>query len=151
MDRKKIFYVSAISLEKITEENLKKKYEIYKIKYDKNISYERYIQMAKSWGETKYNIDSFISSYHTSEEEATEYAVENIGDINEAGCYEYVGITDAPIGVSYYNTYINSEKDIRIFKYDREKDKYNPFLKEDDPEIYEYIKYHLWGMVKSDE
>ena len=143
VDQQKIYYVSPISLDKITEDDIKKQFEIYKIKYNKKISYERYLEMAKSYGETKYSISSFYSSFHLDLDEAKEYATKNIGDINEAGCYKYVGVVGVPVGATYYNTYINPDEDIFVYKYNRDKDEYFPFTKDDDSEIFEYLKYHL--------
>ena len=111
-EKNKIYYVSAISLEEITEEKMKHLYEIHKVKYNKpNLSYEDFIEFKKSWKEDEYIIDSFISSYHLSKEEAIQYAIENIGDINECGSYPYAGVSTAYIGHAYHNACQNKNND----------------------------------------
>lgn len=140
-----IYYVSAIYADKLTEEDLKKKYEIHKLKYNKDITYEKFLDFLKDFKEDEYNIGSFISSYHLTKEEAIEYATKNIGDINEAGCYQYAGVSKAPTGLSYYNSGQNPKEDFIIYKYNREKDEYEELDKKE--KEYDLILHHLWGFV----
>ena len=144
----KFYCVSAISLTKITEEKLKEMYEIHKIKYKKEISFEHFLKFQKDFKEDKYLIDSFVSSYHSEKEKAIQYAVNNIGDINEAGCYNYAGVSTLYTDIAYYNTEQNPKEDFIIYKYCREDNMYHE-LDKSAPE-YKYILSHLWGFVSSE-
>ena len=144
MEKECIYYVSAISLNKNTEEDVKRMYEIHKIKYNKpNLSFEDFVKFMSNWEKTDYSIDSFISSYHTSLGEALFYAINNAGDINEAGCYNYVGVVRAKVGYTYYDSNINSTEDIFVGRYNRESDEYELIGVED--ELYEVLIQHLYG------
>ena len=142
----KIYCVSAISLEEISEEKMKHLYEIHKVKYNKpNLSYEDFLSFKKSWKEDKYIIDSFISSYHFSKEEAISFAKKNIGDINECGSYEYAGVSTIYVGHAYHNAHQNKDTDFLIYKYNREIDEYEPL--DEESKEYKAILHHLWGFI----
>lgn len=141
-----IYYVQAISLQELTEELLNKEYEIHKIKYNQpKLTKEQFLKFMEDWHQSKYDIDSFISSYHETLEEAKEYAQRNIGDINEAGCYNYAAVCKAPLGLTYYNTGQNAKEDFILYKYDRESHSYKELAK-DVPE-YKSLLEHVWGMI----
>ena len=143
-----IYYVAAIDIAEITANDLKKEYEIHKIRYNKtedDLSYKKFLQFMASWKHDKYSVSSFISSYHLTKEEALEYAINNIGDINEAGAYPYAGVVQAPVVCSYYNTEQNPNEDFIILKYNFEIRKYE-IIDSTCPE-YKYILQHLWGMI----
>lgn len=148
MKDKFIYYVEAIDIDEKTEDDLKKEYEIHKIKYNKNISYDEFIRFKKGWRDDKYSISSFISSYHLTKEEALEYAKRNIGDINEAGAYPYVAVVTAPTGISYYNSCQNKDEDFIILKYNREKDEYEEICENDKKsDLYSALVSAVWGMI----
>ena len=132
-----IYYVEALAVEEKTETDLIKEYEIYKIKYEREITYEKFLETKKNWHEDKYYIEGFTSSYHETLEEAKEYVIENIGDINEAGSYEYAAVVEAPLSVSYYNSY-QTKKSFILYKYNHDKNKY-----EEIPQTEEVCKYIL--------
>ena len=145
MEDKYIYYVTAIDVDEITEEMLQKEYKIHLLKYDRQIDYEKFLKFKKDWHEDKYNISSFISSYHLEKEEAIEYAKKNIGDINESGSYPYAAVVSAPIGYSYYNTCQNKEENFIFYKYNHSTKKYEEIDKEN--EVYNYLLEHVWGMI----
>ena len=140
----KIYYVEAISLQEKSQEMLKKEYEIHKIKYKEDITYEQFIKFLKDWHDYQYSIDSFISSYHVTLEEAKEYAKNNVGDINEAGCYNYCAVISAPIGISYYNTE-QIKEDFIIYKYNNVSKSYEE-LSSTEKEYNKLIE-HVWQMI----
>lgn len=143
-----IYYVEAVDIDEKTEEDLKKEYEIHKIKYNENMTYEEFIRFKKGWKEDKFTISSFISSYHLSKEEALEYAKRNIGDINEAGAYPYAVVVTAPVGMTYYNSCQNKNEDFIILKYNREKDEYEELEEgEKKTPLYDALLSHSWGMI----
>lgn len=148
MARTKIHYVLVIDMDEITDERKRKNY--YKMliehnKQEKEFTYEKYEKFIKDWKEDKYSFSSFQSSFHTSRKEAIEYVTKNIADINEAGCYNYAAVVSAPIGLAYYNTGVNPEKDIKLFKYNRETDSYVPMDKKEDG--FRQLRDHAWGMI----
>lgn len=143
-DNKSIYYVSAISLHKLTEKDLRLKYEIYKLKFNREFPYEKYLANLKTFKEDKYNISDFISSYHDTKEEAIEYVVENIGDINEAGSYEYASVSKAELGRCYFNS-CNSITDYILYKYNHDIDKYEELDK--NSEEYSDLSHYVWGYI----
>ncbi len=140
-----VYLVYAASIKKLAEEDLRKKYEKAKIDHGPKWEYENYINYLKEWGEDEYNINKWISSVHTNKKEAIDYAVENYGDINEAGCYNYTAVMKADCGCTYFETHINPIKDIELFKYNRELDKYEK-MNGDEPEYMPFL-YNIWGMA----
>lgn len=141
-----IYYVYPISFSKINlEEELDKDIEDFeKMRGCKVVDREKYVKYLHLHGEDKVSISGFISSYHVTETEAMKYAIQNVGDINEAGCYNYCAVVRAPVGHTYYNTSQNPDEDIILLKYNRKRDVYE--ILEGSEEEYEVIKYHVWGM-----
>lgn len=143
----KIWYVEAIGAEKVTEEKLRKDFEIAKIKHNwdsSKVDFEEFKRLKHSWGEDLYYFDRWISSFHKTKEDAIEFATQNIGDINEAGAYNYVAVVGAPMDSTYYNTYIKYE-DVLIYKYDRESDRYVQIDKTE--EIFKPLHYAICGIA----
>ena len=143
-----IYYVLAIDFEKKNEDILKENYESFVKRYKcEGYTYEDYLNKLELEGNKDFSISSFISSYHLNKDRAIEYATNNIGDINEAGSYNYVAVVSAPIDISYYNSNQNKDKDFELFKYDKENDVYVPL----DKNSWEYLPiiYHCWGMYFS--
>lgn len=141
-----IYYVYPISFEKVDlEKTLDENIETFeKIHGCKVIDRDKYLKYLHMYGEDKVSISGFISSFHVKEGEAMRYAIENVGDINEAGCYNYCAVVRAPIGYSYYNTEQRLEEDIKILQYNRDTDKYETLDKS--AKEYDVIAYHVWGM-----
>lgn len=141
----KIYITHAISLENKTEESLKKEYEIKCLKYNKKFDWNCFLKILKQTYEDKYSIGGFISGFYNKKEEATYAIVNNIGDINEAGCYPYAAVCTADIGVAYYDSYQNIETDFDIYEYNFDSKKYEPLNKEADE--YKAILHYIWGYV----
>lgn len=146
MEEKYIYYVMAIDVDEITKEMLYTQYLIHLFKYhDKKMSFEKFLKFKKDWHEDKYNISSFISSYHLDKDEAIEYAEKNVGDINESGSYEYAAVVSAPIGCSYYNTCQDKENDFIFFKYNHESKSYERI--DNTNKLYKRLLEHAWSMI----
>jgi len=143
-----IYMVYPVNICEKTNEMLIKEYKIYLIKTNKTeeeYSFEQFCNYLENWKQKKYSIDYFISSFHVDIEEAKKYVINNIGDINEAGCYEYACISKAPIGVSYYNSEQNVNTDFIVYKYNPEKKEYIEL--ERDNEIFKEIAKYIWGYI----
>ena len=142
----KIWYVEAIEARKVTEESLKKDFEVAKIRHNwkPDADFESFKNFKHSWGEDLYYFDREITSFHKTREDAIEYATQNIGDINDGGVYNYVAVVGAPINSVYYNTYIKYE-DVIIYKYDRESDLYIQIDKTE--EIFKPMLYNICGIA----
>ena len=146
----KIYIVMPILLKEKTKEDLEKEYRHFLFKLnlkEEEHSFEKFISKNLSKGEKKFYINSFISSYHLTLEKAKLYAQQNVGDINEAGCYNYVCVCTADTDCTYYNTYQNLNEDFIVYKFDFVTDEYVPVEEtEENKEILTVIKYHAWGM-----
>lgn len=140
-----IYIVNAISVTEYKEEDLKRKHTAHNCLNERQLTYEEYLKFLKNWKEDTYSISSFISSFHLEYEKAKEYAENNLGDINEAGCYNYAAIIKAPMDCFYYNSYQNPKTDFELYKYNSETKKYE--LLDKSAKEYNYIINHLWGFI----
>ena len=147
----KIYYVEAYSIEEIDEEYIKKSLEMERVKHGPNwkMSLDEYKKFLHSWGKDKYTFSGEIISFHETKEEAIEAAVNNYGDINEAGCFEYAAVVGAPLGTAYYETSVNPKEDIFVFKFNHDIGKYEEISK--DNELYVRFKYAAWHMGYNEE
>ena len=103
------------------------------------LSYEEYRDFQKEMKMDKWKIGGFTSSYHKTEDEAKEYIIKNIGDIEESGCYNYACVSPKVLGHSYHSMYIE-KSDVLIFKWNIEKETFEPFIETDEnKELYEII------------
>lgn len=141
----KVYFVHAVSCEAMTEDVLKLEHKINNIRYNRNDTYEKYLNFAKSWGNDKYVTSSFLSSIHTTLEEAQEYAINNAGDINECGSYGYCVVSSAKCGVTYYNSEQNPDDDFWLYKYNYNTNQYEP-LDKSAPE-YTNVRREVWGYI----
>ena len=145
MNDVKIYQVTAISCEPKAEEILQHEFKIYKIRYNKpDLTMEDYVNYLKRWNNDKYSINGFISSYHLDEERAVSYVENNIGDINEAGVYDYAAVSAIVVDAAYYNSEQDIEKDITIYKYNHETDKYEKLTNA--PELI-HLKKYIWNFA----
>lgn len=141
-----IYYVYPLSfkkvdLEKELDDNIK---DFEKMHGCKVVDKDKYVKYLHVYGKDKVSISGFISSFHIKEAEAMQFAIENGGDINEAGSYNYCAIVKAPVRCIYYNTSQNPDNDITILKYNPDINKYQTLNKK--AEEYEVILHHVWGM-----
>lgn len=142
----KIYIVRAISVKEKKEIDLKTEYRKYLLMHNKAMSYEQFIKFQSSWGNDKYYFYDFISSFHLKKDDAIYYMEKNAGDVNESGSYEYGAVVAAPLDEFYYETEINPDTDIILYKYYRENDSYVELDYNEDKELYVYLLYYVWGM-----
>lgn len=116
-----LFILKTIDIRRKTEKQLQKEHKIHNIKYKKKISYEDYTDYVKSWDEYNFSYYEEDNCYFTDYKIAEQYAKENICDMNDGGVYNYIAIIEVPINCTYTITEIQN---IHIFKYKRDKDKF---------------------------
>lgn len=147
----KIYVVNAIYADELTKEDNEKEFEIYKIRYEiwKNKTFEEFLNFQRGYKKDKWNIGGFDSSYHTTKEEAIKFITENIGDINEAGCYNYASVSPIPMGCAYYNSRMN-KNDIVLFKWNKGTHRYEIFNKTtENSELYNGLISYVWGFISA--
>ena len=123
-EKNDLYIVTTVSLKSRTEDDIKKEYEIYKIKYPvwKVKSYENFCDYLNSWNLYNYTISQEDNSYYFNLNEAKEMVINNIGDINDGGIYNYVLIKKVPARRVYANTNIEEyylfkfNKNTRVYK-----------------------------------
>lgn len=132
-EKRYIYVVSTVDLKEKTEAMLKSEYEQTKAKYDtwKNKSYEEFYEFQKGWGWHRYKLRQEDNSYFMELDKAKEAVINNFADINDGGTYNYALIKKVPVGKAYG---MLSVKELYIFKYDRESDKYIEVGLEDNEE-----------------
>lgn len=120
---KYLYIVSTISLKKRTEDDLKKEFEIYKVKYPswKEKTFEQYYEFQKGWNWHKYSISQEDNAYFLKLEEAKLAVKENFGDINDGGAYNYALIKKVPMNRAYGMIYV---EELYIFEYEIATDTY---------------------------
>ena len=143
----KIYCVKAISLSEYSEEKLRERYKITKIEHPvwQEKTFEDYLNFLKGWKDDKYLTDSFISSYHTKRNDAIKCVTENIGDINEAGSYNYAAILPVPLNTVYPESNVSYD-DVKFFKFNRESEKYEEITDKSIPE-YETLCIEATGYI----
>lgn len=123
-----LFILKAISIEEKTEEDLKKEWEVNKLLHGK-ITFDKYKELMMSWWQDKYKYSESDVAYFTDLEMAIHSAKANMCDVNEGGTYEYVAIVEVSTNRIYTNCYPLS---VRVFKYNRDNDFYEPVETKDD-------------------
>lgn len=141
-----IYEIKAVSLTERTEDDIQKELESFNILHGKNIDMEKFKKFLGDFHRLKYDTSSFPVSFHTDHEEARVYARENIGDFNEAGCYNYAVICRNITGRAYYNSYQDPGEDFEVLKFDREKGQYLPLPK--DASEYWKVLEEAWGFIR---
>ena len=143
----KIYCVKVYDIEEATDERHEKEYKALLAKKGPNykMSFDRFKEIQRSSGKGFYYFSSEYTSFHLSEEEAIEYVLENIADINDGGVYNYAAVIGIPVGCAYFETHIDQKNDIKLFKFNREKSKYE-YLSEEEP-LYKPFLYDAWGFV----
>lgn len=118
-----LYIITTVSIKKKTEDDLKKEFEIHKIKYPswKEKTFEQYYEFQKEWNWHKYNMSQENNSYFLDLEEAKSCVERNFADISDSGLYNYVLIKKVHLAKAY--TMIDVEE-LYIFKYERKTDTY---------------------------
>ena len=113
------FYrVIAISIREITEEDLKKEFEIDKIKHPNLTSYEKWLNNTNKWVGTKYRVGSYDLGYFLEKEEALWAVENNLGGMDEGGCYPYALIEKLPLNTAYPTSTCETEYDLFKFNFE---------------------------------
>ena len=107
---------------KMTDKDFEAGFASYNVSYP-NRTFEQYMRFKKNWDEDKYSFIVEAQGYFLDEETAIDYAVSNMGDINEAGAYPFAIVSSMPLNRVY--AFCN-ECSHKLFKYNRETDKYEP-------------------------
>ena len=123
-----VLYIASVS--KVTEKGLRIGFASYQARFPDR-TYEQYLKFKKNWDEDKYTYDIEPQGYFIDEKTAIEYAEANMGDINEAGAFPYVIISEMPLNRVYPNCNIREH---RLFKFNDKTQKYEEIDWEHDEE-----------------
>lgn len=123
-----VLYIASVS--KVTEKGLRIGFASYQARFPDR-TYEQYLKFKKNWDEDKYTYDIEPQGYFIDEQTAVEYAEANMGDINEAGAFPYVIISEMPLNRVYPNC---NTREHRLFKFNNETQKYEEIDWEHDEE-----------------
>lgn len=143
MDNKDtVFLIYSGNIKSLTKDDLIKKYKIRKIQYPTalNITFEEYLALLKSWNDDTYDIMSFdLLAICNDLEVAKEKVINNVGDFNEAGCYNHAIILEVFKDQIYTLTEIQSAF---FYEYDNTLDKYKEI---EDEKLLSFLhkKYNL--------
>lgn len=119
-----IYEVNLLRIEDRTPESFEKELQLENVRYNREISLERYKERVCSFNQLleKYNLCNIdANAYFLSLTDAKNSVINNCADINAAGCYNYACIISYPIGLMYGTSEPN---EFYLFKYNREKDEY---------------------------
>ena len=131
----KIYSLVAVDIREYTEEELETERKILNLKYNKDLSIGELLEFKRNIGESTFKISSFNVSYFLDEKTAIDYAINNIGGCDEAGCYNYSIVFSTPLNIAYADIY---NENCKIFKRNYKKDIYEELETED--KFYEEIK-----------
>lgn len=122
-DNKYLYMVSTVSLKKRTEDDLKKEFEVYKVKYPswKEKTFEQYYEFQKGWNWHKYSMTQEDNSYFLDLEKAKSCVKKNFADINDGGVYNYALIKKIPLNRAYAMIHVD---ELYIFEYEVATDTY---------------------------
>jgi hypothetical protein len=132
-----LYILKTISIRNKTEDDLHKDWQIYKLQYRHDTSYNQYIKFLKSWKCDKYSYSEENNCYFTDLSIAKQFAEQNVSDINDGDIYNYIAIIEVPFNCTYADTEIS---DLYIFKYNNNSDNYN----EVDSNFNDETKYINW-------
>lgn len=125
--RKDTVYNSAICIlysvdvRERTPESFEKECEAYHLRYP-NRNIENYKKLMAAQHKDKYTFVIEPTGYFIDEAQAEHYAVENICDINEAGSFPYVVLSQVPLNQMY--PFGDPEDKKRLFLFDVNTQKY---------------------------
>lgn len=115
-----IYILYDVCAHKLTKKDLEIEFASYEKRFPGR-TFEQFLRFKKDWKQDKYSFGLEEQGYFLDEETAIDYAINNIGDLNEAGAYPYIVISSMPLNVVYPNTNPNTHK---LFLYNRERDEY---------------------------
>ena len=132
--KKDLYVITTVSLKKRLESDIRKEYEIYKIKYPvwKLKTYENFCEFLKSWNWYDYTLSQEDNSYFFNLSEAKDRVIHNIGHINDGGIYNYVVIKKVPIEKIHANSDI---KEYYLFIFNKNIGLYEEVTIDDNEEI----------------
>lgn len=116
-----LFILKTISMKRKTDQIRQKEYQLYNLKYNRHISYDKYISLQKSWNSYDFSYFSEDNAYFLDYELTKKHVKDNIWDLNDGGVYNYIAIIGIPVNHLYAIVDIQS---IHIFKYDENKNEY---------------------------
>ena len=131
-----IYILYIASAHKMTEKDFEIGFAAYKARFPER-TFESYMKFKKNWDEDKYVFDVEPQGYFLDEKTAIDYAIANMGDINEAGCFPYAIVSSKPLNRYYPYAIVSSmplnrvyafcnEGTHKLFHYNKETDKYDP-------------------------
>jgi hypothetical protein len=136
----KVYVLSIYSIHPLTQEDLETSLKIHNLRYKRETTMEDFLKFKEDWvkGSSKYDID-----YSSGEKNAyfynlgdAIYAVQrNMGDINEAGVYNYATILAYEVGQMYATC---QPLEFYAYKYNRTIDGYEEIHKGED-EVYDML------------
>lgn len=142
MERKFIYILLAVSARYLSEEEVQKKFDLYKIKYNRpqNYSFERYKASEEFYSNIPINISISAEpvAYFDNEEDARYAAVNNLGDYNDGGVYNYSVIQKVLNGYLYPEA--SSQASYEVFKFVSLEDGYIPVPSDDELGCFIYKK-----------
>jgi hypothetical protein len=120
-----IYIIRTMSVNENSEDDLRKEYEIFKIKYDTwhSKTFDEFLKFQKSWKDDKYSIHTDDLVYCESYEIAYDKVINNCCDMNDGGLYNYVAILKVKTNYCYASVCAASE-DVILFQYDIDSRKY---------------------------
>ena len=95
-----LYVLSIASVREITENDLRIGFASYSARYPDR-TYESYVKYKKNWEEDKFSCNVEPQGYFIDENVAVEYALKNIGDINEHGSFPYAIVSSMPLNHVY--------------------------------------------------
>lgn len=132
-----LYILRTIDLDDRTDEDRSLEFQKFQVQYPiwKDKTFEHYIEFIKSWDEYNYTMNYEDNSYFESIETAKEYALMNMGDMNDGGVYNYVAIIAVPYGLCYAT--FTGVEELYLFKFNYKNDCYESIeLMEDDKSKY---------------
>ena len=115
-----IYVLYLADITEVSQKSLDAKFASFKVRYPAR-TYEQFMKQLKNWNEDKYHFLAEPQGYFIDEDTAVDYAVRNMGDINESGAYPYVLISSMPLNRVYPAA--NTRK-FRIFLFNKKKEVY---------------------------
>ena len=115
-----IYVLYLADITPVSQKTLDAKFASYHVRYPDR-TYEQFMKQLKNWNEDKYSFLAEPQGYFIDEATAVDYAIKNVGDINEAGAYPYVLISSMPLNRVYPAANIRK---FRIFLFNKKKDMY---------------------------
>lgn len=125
-----VFLIYSGNIKYLTVDDLIKKFNIRKAQFPKalEISFEEYLELLKSWNEDKYETFLDLLAICDDLEVAKNKVINNVGDFNEAGCYNHAIIIEVFKDMIYTLT---EPQSILFYKYHDNVNKYKEIEDED--------------------